>query len=183
MTVSQLINEVCGTELQVSVRSTVQETNSVLAGCKVHYIFRGSIVDLETGKNGLRWLIVRILKDAQAEFPRFNHEGYKHAIEAGNEAGNSSADEEFFRPIYLSYGLTSEDIIDRIRAINGADKYPDQAILDVLSTVLADEVDSIRMSNSEDSDRNSKANQARRLARGKSPIARSPRCKFYLIAH
>ena len=162
MNVIDLTNEACGADLQGTIRSTVQETNSVLAGCNVHYLFRGSIVDLETGKNGVRWLIVRILREAQAEFPKFN--------------GN-------FRPVYLAYGLTSETIIDRIREINGADKYPDQTILDNLTDILAKsgEVDSIRMNNFEDRNRNSRANKAKRIARGKYPIAKAPRCKFYLV--
>jgi hypothetical protein len=164
MTVTQLINEACGADLQGTMRATIQETNSVLAGCNVHYLFRGSVIDLETGKNGVRWLIVRLLHEAQAEFPKFNGQDYRN--------------------IYLSYGLTSEDIIDRIRAINGSDKYPDQTILDNLSDVLipSGEVGSIRMTNLEDRGRNNRANKAKRIARGKNAIAKAPRCKYYLIA-
>ena len=164
MNVIDLTNEACGADLQGTIRSTVQETNSVLAGCNVHYLFRGSIDDLETGKNGVRWLIVRLLREAQAEFPKFDGVNYRN--------------------VSVAYGLTSEDIIDRIRAINGADKYPDQTILDNLSDVLipSGEVGSVRMNNFEDRNRNSRANRAKRIARGKTPVAKAPRCKYYLIA-
>lgn len=50
--------------MQGEVRASVAATNSVLAGCNVHWLFRGSIVDLETGMHGIRWTILRILTQA-----------------------------------------------------------------------------------------------------------------------
>jgi hypothetical protein len=64
MTVSQLISEACGESLQGDIRASVAANNSVLAGCNVHWLFRGSIVDLETGMHGIRWTILRILSQA-----------------------------------------------------------------------------------------------------------------------
>jgi hypothetical protein len=66
MTVIQLTNSVCGAELQNNVRQAATELASVQAGCKVHTLFRPSVVDLESGKHGVRWLIARILTEIGA---------------------------------------------------------------------------------------------------------------------
>lgn len=147
MTTIQLTNEVAGAALQNSVRQNVTENNSVLAGCNVHWLFRGSVVDLETGKHGIRWLIARILTEAQASFPLYS--------------GN-------FRNVYVSYGLTTEEIVSKIRSVNGYDKYPDKTIADYLSVIMTrdNQVASIQMTNREDPNRNCKR----------------PRKKWYLIA-
>ena len=63
MTVTQLTNSVCGEYLQNNVREASMELASVQAGCKVAYLFRPSVVDLETGMHGIRWLIARILTE------------------------------------------------------------------------------------------------------------------------
>lgn len=63
MTVTQLTNSVCGAELQNVIRQTATELASVQAGCKVAYLFRPSVVDVETGMHGIRWLIARILTE------------------------------------------------------------------------------------------------------------------------
>lgn len=135
-----------GAELQAPVNQAVTETNSVLAGCNVHFLFRGSRVNLETGRNGIRWLIAEILADAQAVFPKFD--------------GN-------FRNIYLSYGLTTEQIIERVQAINGKDKYPPHTIAQYLSRYMVkdQQVARIQMTTNEDSDRD----------------CLKPRCKWYLL--
>jgi hypothetical protein len=72
MTTEQLTNSPCGAELQSELRSSVAANNSIEAGCNVHWLFRGSVVDLATGKHGIRWLIARILTEAQAVFPEFS---------------------------------------------------------------------------------------------------------------
>lgn len=69
MTVTQLINEACGESLQGEVRQAATELASVEAGCGVHTLFRPSMVDLETGMHGLRWFIVRLLKEHNANNP------------------------------------------------------------------------------------------------------------------
>jgi hypothetical protein len=129
MTVKQLENIPVGSDLDTAVNQSIQENNSVIAGCNVHWIFRGSCVDFETGKHGIRHLITRILTEAQAVFPPY--------------AGN-------YRESYLAYGLTVSDITAKIRAVNGYDKYPDQTIADNLCTVLKGIVGCIQMFNDED---------------------------------
>ena len=63
MTVTELTNSVCGKSLQNNVRTASMELASVQAGCQVHTLFRPSVVDLETGMHGIRWLIARILAE------------------------------------------------------------------------------------------------------------------------
>jgi len=63
MTVTQLTNSVCGEFLQNNVRQASMELASVQAGCNVNSLFRPSVVDLETGMHGIRWLIARILTE------------------------------------------------------------------------------------------------------------------------
>jgi hypothetical protein len=104
MTVTQLINEACGESLQGTVRQATTELASVEAGCKVHWLFRPSIVDLETGMHGLRWLIARLLSEANAFTPQT--------------------------------GMTSHEIISKVRAVNGFDKYPNATIYQNLSVVM-----------------------------------------------
>jgi hypothetical protein len=116
MTVTQLTNSVCGAELQSNVRQASTELASVQAGCGVNTLFRPSVVDLESGKHGIRWLIARILTEAQAVFPRYAGE---------------------FRNVYVAYGLTTEQICSKVRAANGFDKYPDKTIIQNLSVVMA----------------------------------------------
>src|SRR6266568_1188796 len=107
MQIESLINEACGEKLQGVIRQNSTEQNSVLAGCKVHFLFRDHIVDLETGKHGIRWLIARILTEAQAVFPKYSGE---------------------YRNVYVAYGLTTDQIISKVRAVFGADRYPDKTI-------------------------------------------------------
>ncbi len=146
MTVNSLISNPIGTELQNPVRSAIAETNSVLTGCSVPSLFHASCVDLETGKHGIRWLIARILSEASAVFPKFN--------------GN-------FRNIYLAYGLTTDEIIGKVRQVNGFDKYPDKTIRDNLSIVMfrSRHVDCVQMTSAEDDSRSCKR----------------PRVKWYLV--
>jgi len=66
MTVTELTNSVCGKSLQNNVRQASNELASVQAGCKVNYLFRPSVVDLETGMHGIRWLVIRILTERGA---------------------------------------------------------------------------------------------------------------------
>ena len=67
MNIIKLQNAVVGAELQAPVRATVCETNSMLAGCNVHWIFRGSMIDLETGMHGVRHAITRIMRANRAD--------------------------------------------------------------------------------------------------------------------
>jgi hypothetical protein len=138
MTTLELINEPVGTALQNTVRQNITENNSVLAGCNVHFLFRGSAIDLQSGKHGIRWLIARILTEAQAEFPRFN--------------GQDN------RSLYVQYGLTTDQIISQVRSVNGFDKYPDKTIADYLSVIMTkdNQIASVQMSNREDRNRNCK---------------------------
>jgi hypothetical protein len=138
---------VCGAELQNNIRQAATELASVQAGCNVNSLFRPSAVDVETGKHGIRWLIARILTEAQAVFPLYSGE---------------------FRNVYVGYGLTTSDIICKVRSINGFDKYPDKTIADVLSVVMtrSQQVASIQLSNREDRNRDCKR----------------PRRKWYLLA-
>lgn len=137
MTINQLINEVAGAEFQTSVRQAATELASVQAGCGVHTLFRPSVVDLETGRNGLRWLIARILKEAGAEHPKYN------------------AKTQAFRNVYVATGLTKDAIVKRVRACNGFDKYPDSTIEDNLYVVMqrAGQVDKVTRTSREDSKR------------------------------
>jgi len=64
MTITELTNTACGESLQGNVCAAINETNSVLAGCGVHFIFRGSTIDNVTGLQGLRWAITRVLTQA-----------------------------------------------------------------------------------------------------------------------
>lgn len=139
MTVIDLINETTGAELQSNVRQSITENNSVLAGCNVHWLFRASAVDLETGRHGLRWLIARILNEAGACHPKYN--------------GNNG-----MRSIYVKTGLTVTEIINRVRSINGFDKYPNSTIEDTLYIVMqrAKQVDSVQLTATEDCNRTSK---------------------------
>jgi len=138
MTVTQLINQACGQELQNVVRQTAQELASVQAGCKVHWIFRPSIVDLESGMHGLRHTLVRIFQEADAVLPR---------------APRSDSQPFEFRNVYVAKGLTSDAIISKLRAINGFDKYPDKTVLDNLCTVLKGQVASVQLTSAEDKNR------------------------------
>ena len=137
MTITQLTNTVCGAELQSNVRQAATELASVQAGCGVNTLFRPSVVDLESGKHGIRWLIARILTEAQAVFPRYAGE---------------------YRNVYVAYGLTTEQICSRVRAANGFDKYPDKTIIQNLSVVMArsNQSASIQLTGKEDADRNCK---------------------------
>lgn len=137
MTITQLTNTVAESELQNTVATAAQERNSVLAGCNVHWLFRDSYVDLETGKHGIRWLIARILAENQAIFKEYS--------------GN-------YRNVYLAYGMTTEAIAARVRAVNGFDKYPDKTIMDYLSVIMArsSQVASIQLTNKEDCNRDCK---------------------------
>ena len=134
MTINQLINEVAGAELNASVRQASTELASVQAGCGVHTLFRPSVVDLETGRNGLRWLIARILKEAGAEHPKYNGS---------------------FRNVYVATGLTVDEIVSKVRACNGFDKYPDSTIQDNLYVVMqrAGQVGKVSRTSREDSKR------------------------------
>jgi hypothetical protein len=147
MTITQLINEPAGATMQLPVNQAITENNSVLSGCGVHFLFRGSRVNLETGKNGIRWLITEILTEAQAIFPLY--------------AGA-------YRNLYLSYGLTTEEIIAKVRSVNGFDKYPNHTIEQYLSIIMTKDkqVSRIQMTGKEDRPRDCKR----------------PRCKWYLIA-
>jgi hypothetical protein len=147
MTITQLTNSAVGQEMQSTVAQAVTENNSVLAGCNVHFLFRGSAVDLTTGKHGIRWLIARILTERQAVLP----------VYAGA-----------YRNVYLNVGVTTEEIISKVRAVNGFDKYPDKTIADYLSVIMKrdGQVASIQLTNSEDCNRDCKR----------------PRKKWYLLA-
>ena len=137
-----------GAELQAPVNQAITETNSVLAGCNVHYLFRGSRVNLETGRNGIRWLIAEILLAAQM--------GKAYVEYSGN-----------LRKGYLAFSLTTEQICERVRAINGFDKYTNHTIEQYLSRYMVKDkqVGKIQMTNEEDFDR----------------TCNRPRCKWYLM--
>ena len=65
MTITSLIRVAAGADkFQAPVRSAICENNSVLAGFQVPWIFRGSMVDLQSGMHGIRWAIARILTQA-----------------------------------------------------------------------------------------------------------------------
>ena len=130
MTATQLINEVAGAELQPVINQTQRETNSMLAGCNVHWIFRASYTNNETGRHGIRHLIVQLLTSTGAVF----------GPKASRDAIRAKA-------------LTTRQIIALVRQVNGFDKYPDKTISDVLCNVLPNEVASIQLTNWEDRNR------------------------------
>lgn len=148
MTVTQLTNEAVGQSLNSQLRKSIGENNSVLAGCNVHWLFRNSCIDLQTGRHGIRWLIYRILSENQAVFPRYNGQ---------------------YRNVYINFSLTTQQIIDRVRAHNGFDKYPDKTILHYLGVIMSrdGQIASLRMTKEEDP-----ASNGRKI----------PRKKWYLIA-
>lgn len=153
MTVTQLINEACGESLQGEIRQATQELASVEAGCNIHWLFRPSVVDTETGMHGLRWLIARILLEAEAIHP---------------QAPYSDGTPFELRKVYIAKSLTTEEITSKVRSINGFDKYPDSTIIQNLSVVMREsgQVASIQMTSREDNKRECKR----------------PRLAWYLIA-
>ena len=64
MTVEQLTNLACGESLQGAITEAINANNSVMAGCNVHFLFRGCLIDNLTGMHGLRWAIMRVLQSA-----------------------------------------------------------------------------------------------------------------------
>lgn len=145
MTVIELTNTASesGKAFADNVRTMAQELASVQAGFEVHSLFCPSVVDLETGKHGIRHLIERILKQVQAHFKRAPR---KDNLPFPN------------RNVYVAYGLPTSEIISAVRAANGFDKYPDKTIYDVLCSVMEkdNEVSSVQLTNAEDCNRSCK---------------------------
>lgn len=132
MNVIDLINEVAGAELQAPVKAAIATTNSTLAGCNVHTLFRGSYVDLETGRHGARWLLARILMQAGSVHDAKLHDAAAKRLKSGRSLARAS---KAVRN-YVSAGMTTEQLIAAVRAVNGADKYPDKTIRQNLSIVM-----------------------------------------------
>lgn len=163
MTTLELTNTPCGTELQSTVKQAAQERNSVLAGCNVHWLFRDSWTDLETGQHGIRWLLARILAQNNSIAPKFNSELYDEL--KANGASNETIDRATYRTARIEKGLTTEAIIERVRACNGSDKYPDQTIRDYLGGIMTkdNQVEGIQLSNKEDKNRPKKDKRPRKI--------------------
>ena len=66
MTTMQLTNKPQGQEFQADVMEQARAGNSMLAGLNVNFAFRNHGVDLATGRHGLKWLIVKIMREAGA---------------------------------------------------------------------------------------------------------------------
>ena len=55
-----------GQEFQADLTENARATASVMAGMEVPLAFRPHLADLETGRHGIKWLIVRILRECGA---------------------------------------------------------------------------------------------------------------------
>lgn len=135
MQTMQYNNSPVGGDLNETINTNVQETNSVLAGCNVHYLFRGSVINTKTGRHGIENLITDILMANSAHFKKYDEKVNKN-----------------YRHVYLFYGLTAKQIIAKVRQVNGGDKYPDSTIYQYLSVFMkrAGKVDFIRPKKEED---------------------------------
>ena len=144
MTVTELTNEACGAGLQGSVRQATSELASMEAGCKVHWIFRPSMVNLATGMHGVWPFIAETLTRAGAVVRPAQ-------VTNGEVVGEAET------------GLTTDEIISAIRQANGADKYPDATIRQNLSVVLRrrGQVAARRMTTTEDCNRDCKPTRLR----------------------
>lgn len=114
MKLVDLVNEALqAPELQGDIRQNSMEQNSVLAGCGVHWLFRDHIVDLATGKHGIRWAIAKVMTQ---------HNAYAKRGES--------------QDLYLKIGLTTRQIDALIRAEFGVDRYPFKTIEQYLSVIM-----------------------------------------------
>lgn len=93
------------------IRTANQEIASVEAGAGVAIQLRAGWVDTETGIHGLRGLVLRILSEAGCRFLPFT---------GANREG------------YVFHAMRTDEIVARIRSVNGWDKYPAKAIVDRL---------------------------------------------------
>ncbi len=191
MTKLELTNTGCGESLQSPINTAITENNSVLEGSEVHYLFRGSRVNLKTGRHGIRWFIAEILTAALAEFKPYELMTCKRDNEdkpIRNEKGDLIPDNakiEKYLPVYIAYGLTTDQIIHRIREEqkkdggNGSIKYPDKTIRQNLSVIMARDlqVAYVEATASEE--------QTRRTVEAKEGIlsdSLKPRVRWYLVA-
>ena len=146
-----------GAEYQNAIRTAATELASVQAGMGIPSLFRPCWTDCESGGNGCRNLIARIL------------------IENGAVIDGTAKN--------VHQGMTTEAIISAARAINGYDKYPDRTFEQNLSVVMTEsgQAIGIQMSNEEDADRNSDASKEGRISRRKNAIAKKPRKSWFLL--
>ena len=113
------------------------DTNNLFAtGGNVHNFVRNHYVDTANGIYGIESLIVSILKEREAVFPK-------------------NVGETDFRAVAIQAGMLTSEIVAAIRAKFGADRYPDQTIFSYLSIFMFKngKVGKIKMTNAEDSDR------------------------------
>lgn len=112
------------------IRQARQEVASVEAGAGVAIQLRAGWIDTETGIHGLRGLVLRILSEAGCAFLPFTG---------------------INRESYVCHAMRSDELVRRIRQINGWDKYPTKGILDRLLVFVHDGwLGKIQLTNSED---------------------------------
>jgi desulfoferrodoxin (superoxide reductase-like protein) len=126
-------------ELQELVISGEQDINNTLTGSKaVGPVFHTHWIELETGKNGIENLIVKILTEAQATFSK--------GIESSE-----------YRVIAISQSLFASDVIAEVqkRFSIGSIRYPYNTIHQYLSIFMfrKGKVGKIKLTNQEDQDR------------------------------
>jgi len=123
-----------------------QEINQICEANKTRYAFRTHYVNTKTGDTGIEALIISILSGAT----------FKSNIEA---TGN--------RKMAIAQSFYAFEVINEVRAIFGSERYPDETIIQLLSSnmVKTGIVGKIQLSGIEDKPRN----------------CCRPRNKFYLI--
>lgn len=123
-------------ELAPIMAATRGELASIEAGANIHFLFRPSWVDGNTGRHGLRWLVARILSDAGAALRPFEGQ---------------------YRSAYIANSMRTDEIIAKVRQANGFDKYPDKTVIDLLRTWEREGmIGGIQLTAKEDKDRTSK---------------------------
>ena len=137
-------------ETNTILTEEIQSLNSTLNQESVRFAFRGHYVNVTNDRHGIKHLITEILKSNGAVLPR-----YTPSLPSK------------LRSVYLSEGMTSEEIVNHVRARFGFDRYSDKVIQMYLSRYMFKEgtVDCVQMTGTEDVSRNCKR----------------PRAKYYLV--
>lgn len=118
------------------IRNASQELASVENGAGVPVQLRAGWIDTATGIHGVRGLVLRILSDAGCAFVPYT---------GSNREG------------YVAHAMRTDEIVSRIRQVNGFDKYPAKAIVDRLLVFQREGwLGGLQLTTGEDSDRDCK---------------------------
>ena len=120
-----------GQEFQAELTENARATASVMAGMEIPFPFRPHLADLQTGRHGIKWLIVRILRECGAVA---NSQGQPEKV------------------------VTSAYIAHKVSKVIGPDRYTYQSVKQLLSSQLINcgLVGKIQLSNGADSNRSCK---------------------------